>query len=84
MDNQRYLGQYHEFFDDEHEQPIPTWHALAWILEDYGPPRIEPIAVDMVYKQMCGPWSFEPLSAVQVHPHFVPAKGDMNGPRMQP
>lgn len=31
----RYLGYYNELFDDEGEQHLSTWLALAWILEDY-------------------------------------------------
>ncbi len=70
--NQRYLGHYRELFDDETEMPIPTWSALAWILEDYGLSRTEKTAADLVYKQQSGSWSFEPPSAVQLHPQFCP------------
>ena len=72
--NQRYLGQYHELFDDENERPVPTWPALAWILEDYGLSRTEPIAADLVYKRVSGLWSFKPPPAVQVHPYFCPCE----------
>ena len=74
MANQRYFGQYHDFFDDKQEQPIPIWHALASILEDYAMSKTEPIVADMVYKRMCGPWFFEPPPAVQVHLHFCPCE----------
>lgn len=68
--NQRYLGKYPELFDDVIEQPVPTWPALAWILEDYGLSRSEPVAVDIIYKQISGPWSFEPPPAVSSHPQY--------------
>ena len=32
----RYLGQYTNLFDSPIEEPIPTWNAIAWLLEDYG------------------------------------------------
>lgn len=37
MDNPlivRYLGQYEHMFDSPMQEPIPTWSAIAWILED--------------------------------------------------
>ena len=48
--DQRYLGHYEEFFDNVQERPIPTWSALAWILQDYGFSRTEQMAADLVYK----------------------------------
>ena len=70
--NQRYLSHYMELFDDEGENPIPTWPALAWILEDYGLYRTEKVAADLVYRQQSEAWSFEPPPAVQLHPQFCP------------
>lgn len=70
--NQRYLGNYRELFDAEGEQPVPTWPALGWILEDYGLSRTETVAADLVYKRTSGAWSFEPPPAVQLHPQFCP------------
>lgn len=70
--DQRYLGRYEELFDHAPEQPIPTWPALNWILQDYGLSRVEEMAADLVYKQICGPWSFEPPPAVHLHPQFCP------------
>ena len=72
--SQRYLGSYLELFDDEIEQPVPTWPALAWILEDYGLSRSEPVAADLIYKKISGPWAFEPPTAVQSHPAFCPCE----------
>ena len=46
----RYLGHYYVLFDREGEQPVPTWSALAWILEDYGLSRAETAATDIVYR----------------------------------
>ena len=70
MANQRYLGQYPELFDGEGEEPVPTWSALAWILEDYGLSRTETIAADLIYKQVSGNWSYNAPPTVQVHPQF--------------
>ena len=66
--DQRYHGNYEEFFDDVQEKPIPTWSALAWFLYDYGLSRTEQMVADLVYKQISGPWSFDPPPVVQVHP----------------
>lgn len=68
--NQHYTGHYEELFDDEQKQPIPTWPVLTSILEDYGMSFTGPIAVDLIYKHISGPWSFEPPLVVQVHPQF--------------
>ena len=68
--NQRYLGKYLELFDDDIKQHVPTWPALAWILEDYGLSRSEPMVVNIIYKQIIGPWLFEPPPAVQSHLQF--------------
>lgn len=46
--NQQYLGQYQDFFDDQGEQPVPTWSALTWLLEGYGQLRTETIAADLI------------------------------------
>ena len=32
----RYLGQYQRMFDSPPEEPVPTWTAITWLLEDYG------------------------------------------------
>ena len=50
MTTRRYLGHYYVLFDGEGEQPVPTWSALAWILEDYGLSRTETAATDIVYR----------------------------------
>ena len=70
--DQRYLGNYEELFDDVQEQPVPTWSALAWILQDYGLSRTEQTAANLVYKQISGPWSFDPPPMVQVHLQYCP------------
>ena len=72
MATRRYLGQYNELFDGEGEQPVPTWSALAWILEDYGHSRSETTAADMVYRRISGAWTFEPPPAVQAYSRFCP------------
>lgn len=75
MANQRYLGKYMEFFDDDIEQPIPTWLALALIFVDYGLSRSEPMAIDIIYKQISGPWSSKPPPAIQCHLQFCLCDG---------
>ena len=72
LEDQRFLGNYEELFDDVQEKPVPTWTALAWILQDYGLSRTEQMAADLVYKQISGPWSFDPPPVVQVHPQYCP------------
>jgi hypothetical protein len=72
MAARRYSGHYSELFDGEGEQPVPTWSAIAWILEDYGLSRTETTPADLVYKRFSGAWIFEPPPAVQVHPRFCP------------
>ena len=72
MATRRYLGHYYELFDAEGEQPVPTWPALAWILEDYGLSRTETTSADLVYKRISGAWTFEPPPAVQAHSRFCP------------
>lgn len=72
MANRRYLGYYHELFDNESEQLIPTCPTVAWILEDYGLSRTETIAADKVYQRISKNWTFEPPPTVQAQSHFCP------------
>lgn len=32
----RYLGNYESLFDNSTAEPVPSWNAMGWILEDYG------------------------------------------------
>ena len=43
----KYLGQYALMFDKPEEEPVPTWSAIAWLLEDYGLPRTEDVPTDI-------------------------------------
>ena len=68
----RYLSQYPNMFDKLDEEPIPTWSAISWLLEDYGLSRVEDIPADIYYKQISRQWSSIPPLAVSSHPHFCP------------
>lgn len=35
----QFLGDYEALFEGDIEQPIPSWKALEWILEDVGQSR---------------------------------------------
>jgi len=39
---------------------VLTWPTLAWILEDCDLSKVEPFAVDFIYKRISEPWSYEP------------------------
>lgn len=52
MANERYIGQYHDLFDDQGEHLVPTWSALIWLLEGYGQSHTETIATYFIYKQV--------------------------------
>ena len=43
----RYLGRYEYLFDSPVEEPIPTWTAILWLLEDYGMSRTEEILTNI-------------------------------------
>ena len=79
---QRYLGENLELFDDEIEHLVHTWPTLAWLLEDYGLSRSEPVAADFIYKKISGSCAFEPPPRCKVTPHFVHASVDTNGHMM--
>lgn len=79
-----FLGNYKELFDDEGEQPVPIWLALAWILKDYGLSRTGNVATNLVYNQISGSWTFEPPLAVHVHYQFCQCARRHNGHPMQP
>lgn len=68
----RYLGQYGNMFDSPTEEPIPTWDAIAWILEDYGQSRTEDMPADIYYRRVSRQWPSEPPVNVRSHPHFCP------------
>lgn len=61
---QRFLGDYDSLFNEDVEQPIPSWRALEWILEDVGQSRqvsTDPNqSHDKVYRRSCAGWSREP------------------------
>lgn len=66
----QYLGQYDRLFDHPQEKHVPTWPALAWILEDYGLSRVEDIPTDIRYRRISRQWSSKPPPAVATHPQF--------------
>lgn len=37
----RFLGNYASLFDHPSEEPVPSWKAIEWLLEDYGMSRVE-------------------------------------------
>ena len=60
----KFLGDYEALFDEDVEQPIPSWKALEWILEDVGQSRqvsTDPSqSHDKVYRRICAGWSRGP------------------------
>jgi len=71
---QKFLGNYPALFDIAFEEPIPSWKALEWILEDVGlsqqiDTRPEE-AHDVVYRRICHGWSPEPSVTVTNDPRF--------------
>ena len=32
----KYLGKYPNMFDKLEEEPVVTWSAISWLLENYG------------------------------------------------
>ena len=69
-----YLGRYDALFDSDIEQPIPSWKALEWLLEDVGLSRVISTAPDdahdVVYRRICRGWSVTPPLAVTNDPRF--------------
>lgn len=59
-------------FDAPEGEPIPTWNAIAWLLEDYGLSRTKDVPADIQYKRISRQWSVIPPAAVASHPHFCP------------
>ena len=53
----QYLGQYSHLFDTPAEEPIPTWTAITWLLEDYGLSRTEEVPADIQYRRVSRQWS---------------------------
>lgn len=71
----KYLGNYDSLFDSPTEQPIPSWKAIEWLLEDYGLSRVEKHAWDLVYREMgkfgaMVDWTTDPPPAVATNAHF--------------
>lgn len=57
-------------FDHAEEQPVPTWTAISWLLEDYGLSRTEAVPADIHYRRVSRQWSINPPPAVANHPQF--------------
>lgn len=68
----RYLGKYPNMFDNPEEEPVPTWAAIAWLLEEYGLSRTETVHADIQYRIILRQWSLQPPPAVANHPNFSP------------
>ena len=66
----QYLGQYPKMFNDPQEMPVPTWQAIAWLLEDYGLSRTEDVPADIHYRRISRQWSSSPPPAITNHPQF--------------
>ena len=71
---QKFLGNYPALFDFAFEEPIPSWKAFEWILEDVGLSRqidTRPEeAHDVVYRRICHGWSPEPPVTITNDPRF--------------
>lgn len=69
-----FLGRYDALFDADIEQPIPSWRALEWLLEDVGLSRVIPTTLedqhDVVYRRICRGWSLIPPLTVTNDPRF--------------
>lgn len=59
----KYLGKYPSMFDNLEEEPVVTWTAISWLLEDYGLSRTKTVLVDIQYRQISKQWSLEPPPA---------------------
>ena len=70
----RYLSQYAKMFDAPSEEPIPTWSALSWLLEDYDLSRTEEVPADLHYRKISRQWSHNPPLVVASHHNFCPCK----------
>ena len=66
----QFLGQYERMFDKPEEEPVPTWTAITWLLEDYGLSRNEDVPADIHYRRISRHWSPNPPPAVSNHPNF--------------
>lgn len=61
-------------FDTPVEEPILTWSAISWMLEDYGLSRTEEVPADIAYRKNSRQWYHNPPPAVASHPNFCPCK----------
>ena len=68
--NQRYLGNYEALFRTPGEQPLPSWAAMDWLMEDYGYNREEVITWDKAYKKLEADFQVNPPAAVLLNGHF--------------
>ena len=68
----KYLGQYALLFDKPEEEPVSTWLAIAWLLEDYGLSRTEEAPADIHYRRISRQWPTIPPAAVRSNPHYCP------------
>lgn len=68
----RYLGHYKRMFDSPNEEPMPTWSAISWMLEDYGLSKIEDMPADLNYMKILRQWPLEPPHAMANYPNSCP------------
>ena len=68
----RYLDQYAKIFDAPSEEPIPTWFAISWLLEDYDLSRTEEDPANIHYWKIYRQWSHNPPPTIANHPNFCP------------
>ena len=76
----KYLGKYPNMFDKLEEEPVVTWSAISWLLEDYGISRIENVPADIQYRRISRQWSLQPPPVVANCPNFCqcPRRGKWN------
>ena len=76
----KYLGKYPNMFNSPEEEPVVTWSAISWLLEDYGLSRTETVPADIQHRRNSRQWSLQPPPAVASHPNFCqcPRRGKWN------
>jgi hypothetical protein len=69
--SQKFLGRFEDLFDDPKENPLPSWRAINWIVEDYGLSRTEQLSWANVYRATVdSTWTVDPPPAVATNIHF--------------
>ena len=69
--NRKFLGKYEALFNNPIEQPVPTWEAFDWLIEDYGYLCEEEKCYDRLYaKELKDSYQEEAPEAVKRNGHF--------------